>query len=218
MGTFATIRTAVLTRTGLPASDSLVTAQVLKDVVNRAYHHIEGEADWPWLEATENLTLVANDLTKAPAATYLRTLNLRHAATGEVLRWMPIEFLDSLITAKGTPKFWGYSAGVLQFRPGADAGYTIAHRYITQPVDLVADGDIPVSPAVWEGAIVEYAAYLVFQRTNDNPEAKEALAAYGAWLATMKGRAFVRSSDQGGGVEGMNVAQPVGAGAGDNTP
>lgn len=218
MGTFATIRTAVLTRTGLPTSDSLITTQVLKDLVNRAYHHVEAEADWPWLETVENLNFVTNDLTKAPAATYLRTLDLRHASSGEVLRWMPIEFLDSLITARGTPKFWGYSAGFLQVRPGADTTYTIVHRYITQPADLSADGDVPVSPAVWEGALVEYAAYLVFQRTNDSAEAKEALAAYSAWMATMKGRAFVRSPDQGGGVEGMNVAQPVGAAAGDNTP
>jgi hypothetical protein len=187
---------------------------VLKDLVNRAYHHIEGEADWPWLEATENLSLAANDLTKVPAATYLRTLDLRHAAgSGEVLKWAPVEFLDGLILAKGPPKFWGWSGGALLFRPGADQSYTIAHRYIYQPVDLAADGDIPVSPSVWEGAIVEYAAYLVFQRTNDVAEAKEALTAYTAWIETMKGRAFIRSQDQGGGVNGMNMPVAVGAGA-----
>jgi hypothetical protein len=209
LGTFLSIRTAVQTRTGLPASDTLITAQVLKDLVNRAYHQVEGEADWPWLEASEVLSLLTNDLTKAPAATYLRTLDLRHNTTGEILKWMPLEFLDVLIAAKGPPKFWGYSAGVLQFRPGADQAYTIVHRYITQPIDLAADGDVPVSPSVWEGAIVEYAAYLVYQRTNDLVEAKDALAAYNDWVASMKQRAFIRSSDEGGGVGGMPQAAPT---------
>lgn len=196
------MQTAVRTKTGLDANDSLITTAVLTALINEAVHKFEVEADWPWLEALETLSLTSGNTSKTPAATYLRTISVFESSTDRELKEAPIEFLDRLTSATGAPQFYGYFGGDIQFRPGANGSLNFRHRYIRFEPDLVAGGDTPLAKATWHPAIVEYACALVYRRLQDSTKAAQCLEAYKLWVDIAKRRSNLSSPDQGGGVAG----------------
>jgi len=198
----STMRTAVRTKCSLDVNDASLDNTALNALINEAVHTFETEADWPWLEAFEDLSVTTGNSTKAPAATYLRTISLFDTASDMPLEEKEIEFLDRLTAAQGKPRFYGYFAGSLEFRPKADGAYTLRHRYLRFEPDLVADGDTPIAYTAWHPAIVEYACALVYRRLQDTQRAAQYVESYKMWVDKAKKRSNLSTPDQGGGIGG----------------
>jgi hypothetical protein len=206
------LRSAVRNRIGVPATDSLFTDPVVNEIVNHALHAIEAEWDWPWLEATENIPTAAGTASYAPLSTsWLRTLELQYGDYPPLERW-DIARLRAMGVPAGRPNYFAVYADQLQLRPVPTAVLTLTHLFIKRENDLAADADTPLMPATYHWALVEYAAYLCYRRSNRLDAAGGALAAYTAWRDKwVKQNPSRYSEDVGGGDTPMptDAAQPL---------
>jgi hypothetical protein len=195
-----TMRTAVLTRMGLPSDDALLDSTSLTAFINAALHHIETLHDWRWLEVSEAVATTAGDNTYALASNYRKTLvdGLTHS-DGELVRHVPVAQVDVLKGASGPPKVYAVYGAELVLGPNPDATYNLTHRYVKFETDLANDADEPTLPVTWHQALVEYAAYLGFRRINSETDAGAALAAFDGWRTKMLAEAGGYSVSEGGG-------------------
>lgn len=191
-------RAAVRTRGGWPTGDALYTDAVLTQLVNAAVAYIGTEHDWAWLEKQVTVNTAAGTNTYTPAADWQRTISVRHP-DGYQLKRVPIDELDLLTDASGPPKVYANPGVSLVVAPTPSAIIALSHRYIASEPDLVADADLPLLPARFHQAVVEYAAYLAFRREGNAAEAGAALAAYTTWQEQMMKVASRYSTSQGGG-------------------
>ncbi len=197
----ATLRSAVRTRLGVPASDPIFTDGALTELVNSANHYLETEWDWPWLETTEDIATVIGTATYTPGATWMRTIDLR-VANGALLRRVPIDELDFLSSAgTGEPRLFCVTGGQLTVFPTPSAVLTLKHRYVRSEPDLVNAGDTPLVPLSFRSAIVEYASFLALRRSRDEGRAEVARSGYKEWLEQMVKRTARYADTAGGGAE-----------------
>src|SRR4051812_29726043 len=104
---FGAMRTTVLAALGLPSTDARLDATTLKALGNLALHDIEVIADWPYLEAIEDIALTSGGgppVGAYPSAetTYLRTISARLSAQTEPLKPVSVEDVELLQLATGT--------------------------------------------------------------------------------------------------------------------
>lgn len=201
-----TMRSALRTRVGVPASDALYTDAVCTALINAALHHIESEADWGWLEAEETVATINGTATYSLPTRYRSSIGV-YSPDGFPLEKATAESHRLLRGASGTPKVWDVFGSSLRLAPVPTGAANLTHAYIGGEADLAADGDTPSLPAVWHNAVVEYAAYLGFRRWSAQADAGSALAAYEEWLDQMLKKAPRHSVDTGGGEE-PPVAEP----------
>lgn len=196
------LRTAVYDQTGLDANDGLVTPAVVTSRLNRAIHAYEAEGTFPWLQQSEIITTVAGTDTYTPGATapagvtWLRTSEIRDAnQDSNVLNWQsPTELDDKWnLTMQGFPKDFTIYQDRIILRPIPDAAYTLLHRFEQTEIDLVADSDTPILPAMYHEVLIEYASYLCFRRSRETERMQEALNAYNSWVVKMRSRALRRA-------------------------
>lgn len=192
------LRTALRTRLGVPDSDALFTDTVCTALVNAALHSIETRNDWAWLEAVETIATINATDTYTPAATWLRTISVTIPGR-EPLQRKTIEELDMLLGTTGDPRFYGIFAEKIVLRPVPTSALNMTHRYVKYEADLSANGDTPLMPASYHHAIVSFAAYLGFRRSNQLADAGAAQAEYQQWEERMLARADRKSDDTGGG-------------------
>lgn len=181
------IRTAIYARLGVPTTDGLQDSTTVNNAINDALHHVESEADWPWLQASETLTTAAGDDTYTPAATWVRTKRLRVADYEPMQPCTPIE-LDDLhpdSSHRAQPTHFAVVEGVLVVRPVPDGVYSLLHLFTKTETDLTDDAHSPLLPARFHPAIVEYACFVLHRRARQAAEAAGALAAYEGWLRRM---------------------------------
>lgn len=184
------LRTAVLTRLGVPSGDALFTTAVLDASINAALHEIESEEDWPWYEASETITTAAGTQAYAVAATWLRTREVKPSGAAadypldrrsiaQLEEWYP--YGDT-----GRPAAFAVEQGQLYLFPTPNGAYTYTHRYVKIEADLVNAGDTPLMPAQFHNAIAELATYVALKRSRDDARGSAALAAYERWASKMR--------------------------------
>lgn len=96
----------------------------------------------------------------------------------------------------------------------AGGGATVAVVTTQQGQAAVGATLTPLLPEPFHQAVVEYAAYLGFRRSNNLEDAGAALAAYEGWLERMKGRGDRDSDSTGGGEASLEAVAAEGAKAG----
>lgn len=206
--TLLSLRDDLRVKLGVPASDALFTDAVCTDLLNNGVAAYSCVWDWPWLEASETINLVAATSAYSPAAAWRQTVALQYQDYPPLKR-MDIEDLRQI---GGTGRSFAYAvyAEQLHIRPvptSTEAAIDMTHLYIKNETPLSADGDSPLLPAVHQWIVVEYAAYLGFRRSGQLDKAAASKLAYDGWIETQtQGRPSRYSEDMGGGALPVAVA------------
>lgn len=193
-----TMRAKLRTRLGVPSTDALYTDASCTSLINSALHYIETEADWGWLEQEATITTVAATTDYAFPTRYRSTITIT-SPDGYPLERATAEHQRLLRAASGVPKVYDVFGTMVRLAPAPTGAQALTHIYVGGEADLSADADLPLVPAVWHDAVVEYAAYLAFRRWGATTEAGSALAAYETWLEQMKRKAPRAATTTGGG-------------------
>lgn len=180
------LRQRVYVRCGLDTADGMVTPSVVNDTINEALHFIETVAPWWWLDATETLTTVAGTQSVTVSGDSQGTRGVSFADQTGRLERVGVSVIDEADDTPGKPSVWAEHGSTLLLYPTPDAAYSLTHRYTTIETDLSQDDTEPLLPSQYQGALVDYAAFLVLRRTHDSERAQEALAGYQAWEIRMR--------------------------------
>ena len=195
------IRARAYANLGTDANDGLLTPTLLNLFANDALHAVEQESDWPWLETSETISVLAGTDHYTPGATGGRWLRTRWIEDDvqKVIEWYSRQQLGDRwrVTTVGKPVEFSIYADTIYLRPVPDAAYTYVHFYQQYELDLVADTDTPAMPATYHGAIVDYVCFEAFKASRESERANLAFQAFQDRLQQMKMRAK-RAVDQPG--------------------
>lgn len=162
----AALRTAVLNRIGVPASDSFFTAALLNEFINEAVQAWQHEEAWPWHQGTETLTTVAGTASYSPLdPTWTMTKNLYIAGFEPMLLSNQPDV--DYVTVQGQPVAYYVFQEKIVLSPTPDAVYSVVHQYYKGEPILVADTDTPLTPAEFHYALASYAAHLALLRAGE---------------------------------------------------
>lgn len=182
--TLAEMITAVRTRLGNPSTDGFFSDAHLTDLINEALQAISSEDDWPWLQASDNISLVAGTSAYTPIAGWVRTKQL-FIQEGDPLTMIPLAEIDSYgIQTTGTPDVYTIFGEQILVRPVPQTAATLIHQYVkTEPI--LAGTASPIMPVMFHFSIVAFACYLAHLRQQRNELAQLEHRAYDDWYKRM---------------------------------
>lgn len=164
---FSALRTFAATRfrdTGLVIVDDAAW----KNYVNDAYQDMLSRCTWfPWNEAKSTLSYTPSLREQALPLDAWQVL-----AVWDSTNFMPLVPLEGRIqvyqlypqqTEIGLAQHYRIFNNKLQLYPLPQATTAIVVEYVQRPADLVADGDLPVFPSIYHGAIVAGAVSLAYR-------------------------------------------------------
>lgn len=188
---FADLVVATQDRTGVTASDPMLTGAVLKRLVNAANAYIATVHDWPWQQVMPvTFATAAGTQDYAPPGDWLRTVDLRVTSpsfnTDGMTLYSAMELDDRWSSVqRGQPTEYAIYGDHLRLAPCPDGIYTVSHRYVQVEPAMSGDTDTPIMPDQFRTSIVEYAAYLALRRTSEEQRAAVAMTAFQGWIAIM---------------------------------
>ena len=182
----STMRTAVRTRLGSPATDGFFSDAQLNDLINEGLQAYATEHDWPWLEATETLTTSAGSAALSPSGTWTRTKGLIIDGYDALEMVSLAELRGVPTTIRGVPRVYCIEQEAILLRPVPNAAYSVTHDYYKVEPELVGDANQPLLPSQFRYAIIEYATYLAHLRAGQPGPAQAALSAYSQWIQRMR--------------------------------
>lgn len=156
------LREKVRTRSAITSGDQYLHQQAIDDAINEALAQIDGEYHWPWLEATQAVSLVSGQGTYALPTDYraTRSVVLGSSSGSNVVLYnvSPTQALAKSSSETGQPQAFAIIGSNMVLLPTPGSGYSITHLYYRQTVELVADADVPLIPDQWHGAVVAAAS------------------------------------------------------------
>lgn len=187
------LRAACYANLGTDAGDGLIVPASVNLHINRAVHDIEQESDWPWLETSETVAIVAGTDQYTPGAvggSWLRTRWVEDD-TQKVIEWYSRQELADRwrISTVGKPVEFSVYQDKIWLRPVPDQAYTYTHFYQKFEADLVNDSDTTLMPATYHSGLVDYATYLAFKSSRETERANLAFQSYTDRMKRMKERA-----------------------------
>jgi len=159
------IRTEVLETAGLASDDSRFPDATLTRVVNRALRALSAEADWPWNQATEDLTTAADTQAYTPDAAWQKTLRLRYE-NRDLLEYQSREAAQ-WATDTGRPAGYFIELDQIHIVPTPDGVYTIEHVFSSTETALSGDSDTPALPDRYIDWLVAICLVQVATRIRD---------------------------------------------------
>jgi hypothetical protein len=145
------------------------TVAAQNSMINSVYRRIIGMYRWPFLELTDNSTIVCvAGQTKCNIGVIQDLLHIDAVRVEYGTEYYDLEYapfqgfrdLEHLDRAVGVPRYWTAGDNELRLWPAPDRAYTVKIDYIIDPADLVGDTDVPVIPPAYRdvlcwGAIAE---------------------------------------------------------------
>lgn len=159
------LRTEILETAGLAADDSRFPDATLNRVINRALRQIGSEAEWPWNQASETITTVADTIAYTPAAAWTKTIRL--AYKGNDLTEYQAQDAQQYAEDNGTPFGFYVEEDQIHLVPVPDGVYDIEHIYQGIETALSGDTDEPNLPDRYIDWLVFTAMIQVATRIND---------------------------------------------------
>lgn len=152
--------------------------------LNRGYHRICEEADWPFLQVTATGTAPVSSLTDIRDVLYVvDTTNHAELTPRDA---GDIAFEDPDITTSGTPLYWWLDGETVKVYPTSAVGLSI--RYTKVPADLATGTDQPLIPSRYRLLIVDAAVLEAEKDKGPDPDEYRLLQAdYDRRIADMKG-------------------------------
>lgn len=184
--THTQFRTRVYDRLGLPTDDGHVTTAQVTSALNAALQEYATEYDWPWLQAEETITTVADDGGYALPTRYGRTLYVTNKATQADLEYRPQRALTAYWGETGEPRFYSGLWGELTLHPTPDAVYTLTHGYVRSEAEFSADGDTALLPDAFADFLVLIAARKIALRRKDVEMHRLLSDEHAAWLSRLR--------------------------------
>lgn len=187
------LREKVRNRAGVASGDQFITPQVLDDAINQAVFQIDAENRWPWLEATQTVTLVAGTDTYALPTNFDATrsvvLNIAGQASITLYEVAPTVALAQDTASTGRPEGFSISQGsiILIPTPDSNGAYTLTHLYYRTSSELVGDDDQPLIPDQFHPAIVAAAASLIASREDKRAMKDACDVDVAQWVRRMRG-------------------------------
>lgn len=173
-----TFRTVVKDRLGLQADDRWSSDTSLTYAINQALHTFETaqQSGWPWLRTVVSFPTVAGTASYGFATISGGAFDI--AKIVELRISVPAsQFMDPLMVVSKadllgyygdqttrTPEAIAVDGQAVWFGPIPDGAYTVVGTVIRTEPDLAAGGDVPITPTIFHGAIVEKAAELIARR------------------------------------------------------
>lgn len=169
----------------------------VKSWLNEAYEELVRAYKWPWLQATQTITTVANTQTVAIPATppvlFFGRLKPTTASVDEPRFLSEMDFREYMPNReytdpadKGQPDYYSIFAGNINFYPIPDAVYTYSLRYWKGITTLpTADADTYMCPDPYLDALVTNALARAAMRENDMGKYQVYVAQYTATVAQM---------------------------------
>lgn len=127
--------------------------------INEALAIISQERDWPWLDATETVTITAATEYDLPAD-HVETRGVNF--NGTELRYINIADGDTY-NSEGIFPSYSLEGGKLIFYPQLPEGETVTHRYLRSEPLLSADNDTPLMPERYHSLICDLAASMFLE-------------------------------------------------------
>ena len=169
----------------------------VKSWLNEAYEELVRAYKWPWLQATQTITTVANTQTVAIPATppvlFFGRMKPTTASVDEPRFLSEMDFREYMPNReytdpadKGQPEYYSIFAGNINFYPIPDAVYTYSLRYWKGITTLpTADADTYMCPDPYLDALVTNALARAAMRENDMGKYQVYVAQYTATVAQM---------------------------------
>ncbi len=187
------LREKVRNRAGIATGDQFITPQVIDDAINQAVFQIDAEYRWPWLEATQTVTLVADQVKYALPSDFDATrsilLNTANQASVVLYEVSSTVALAQDTASTGQPVGFAISQGFIVLIPTPDAGgpYTLTHLYYRMSAELVADSDEPLIHDQYHPAVVAAAASLIAAREEQRSIKEACDLDVAQWIRRMRG-------------------------------
>ena len=133
------------------ASSGLVRA---KRFINEAYRSISERYPFPWLykDASGTAPLTISDARQVLTVLDSTNDNVLVPIDRRTLQEQSPDLPDT-----GTPSYWFWDSDTSLAVYPASTSITLKVRYVKNPADLSADGDLPLVPAQYQQAIVDLA-------------------------------------------------------------
>lgn len=181
---------SVRVRLGVPEADSFFIQPVLIDLVNEAVSTYSVEYDWPWLEANDTFTSVANTESYAVPADWVRTMAitppsdypLRYLSLNEVRQRNQVGGL----LGSNYPDSYTIHQDQIMLSSIPQSAIVYKHDYIKVEPMLVNPTDQPYIPDQWIYCVIAKAVALGYMRQNDMERAMNWERQYDKWLIRMR--------------------------------
>jgi hypothetical protein len=170
MSTLNDIIFSVRNRVNINENDGRMSDALFRDFINHAMQDAEQEFNWPWREAIQTISVVADDNEYAVPADFQSTLSLTMVDPPMVLvrkSWKWTRRLAHL-DLRAIPCFYTEYSGNLYIYPIPDSAYTLQHRYVTTVDRLEETTDELVSPEWFDRVIVSRASMYVADKLRDS--------------------------------------------------
>lgn len=180
------LQDAVRVRLGVPVADNFYTAPVLTDLINEALQTYSVEYDWPWLEATETFSTVANQEGYDVPADWCRTQVLT-PPDDYPLRYISLNELRQRNEVGGLfnaqfPDSYTIAQEQVKLSPVPQSVRVYTHDYIKVEPYLINPTDQCYVPNEWVYIVVAKACALAYMRQNDMERAMNWERQYDKWL------------------------------------
>lgn len=179
------IRRQTLNSTG-EISDADVNA-----IIDEAYNFVSQAYEWPWLEASANITVTANQTEYALPNDLQLLQNVVRSNKKIVLQQVPFETVlriygDDLPVASDASAYYvrGSNVGLVP-TPSANETNAYVVYYLKTPTLMTLDTDQPEWAATWHHVLVDYGVYRIFYREEYFQEAEAAYQHFIAGLQDM---------------------------------
>ena len=172
--------------------DTNVSDAEINTIINQGVEEVAVVEDWPFLQASENISLVADTQTAAIASDWNRTLALVDDDNDETLAYVsPSEFFMTRGNDTGntgsTPIEYTIWEGSFYLSPIPDTNDTnrLTHYYFKNPTTLSTDGTSPEWDVAFHPVLVEYTKWKLYEREEYYDRADQAEASYARYLRNM---------------------------------
>lgn len=198
MATVAALKVRAATRFRDP-NNNVVTPAQWESYLNDAYDWLNGSAgvsEWPHMQATANVTVLANTNSIALPTDAIRVLSAWDSTDMALLKPLhgnvtPKARFGAPTDTAGAPGFYRVLGNQLLVFPTPTAATTISLDYIGTPATLAetpAGGTVQTPPfaSTYHQILVEYALYLAYVDDGNDKLAAEHMKLASDWLVKMQ--------------------------------
>ncbi len=173
--------------------DTNVTDAQITVIINQGIHEVSVATQWPWLEASETITLVQDQNNYSPAADWNRTQSLVYDDNDTIIPYLaPSSYFELYGNDTGNTstnfKFFTIWGGEILLTPIPSAADTdrLTHYYYKNPTELSAGGDTPEWDEAFHWIIVEYGKWKLYEREEYYDQSERAFLSFARYLEDME--------------------------------
>lgn len=185
MSTAAQLTVKVRQRCGVSSTDGAATDTIVFGMLNAAVKRVALMHDWPWLEASESISVTAGTNEYTPGATWRTTLRMYRDGYPDLEYRQPRDMQGFISDGQtGPPLMYTVERGKIVLAPIPDTSYTLTHVFIRTETEIDDAADTPLVPTWAEDLVVAVAAHMLAASMRDQglmkmleAEARDMLAA-----------------------------------------